>query len=384
MKVLHVINGLGTGGAERSLAELLPLLAVAGIDSSVACLVRKPEGVHAQVEAAGYPVTVIGSDRLSAVRRLRALITADQPDVVHTTIFEADVIGRVAAAGQRCKVVSSIVNTTYDGLRLADTQINPAKFAAAKMLDRVTARRLTDHFHAISPAVRDSAIAHLGLRPERVTVIERGRDLARLGRASIDRRNAVRAMLGVPADAEVVLSVGRQEPQKDQALLLRAVATLTSTRPRLTVLHVGRAGKATAELERLAATTELAGRVRFLGHRDDVGDLLAASDVFAFPSVYEGLGGSVLEAMALGAPVVVSDAPALVDVVEGGRGGLVVPVGDAAALAAAVERLLDDRALAAALAQQARQIFADRFTLERSAGRMVDMYAQVAGARSRC
>lgn len=382
MKVMHVINGLGTGGAERSLAEMLPQLDRAGISSSVACLARKPEGVHKWVEEAGYPVTVIGSDRLQAVRRLRALIVADQPDIVHTTIFEADIIGRLAAAGLPCKVVTSIVNTTYDGTRVADAQINPAKLAVAKLVDKITARRLTDHFHAISSAVRDSAITHLGLSADQVSIVERGRDLDRLGLLSPRRRRAVRAALDIPDDAEVVLSVGRQEPQKDQALLLRAVATLAPHRPRLVVLQAGRVGKSTPELERLAATDELDGRVRFLGHRGDVGDLLAACDVFAFPSVYEGLGGSVLEAMALSVPIVVSDAPALVDVVEDGRGAMVVPVGDAVALAGAIDLLLEDRRQAVELGKQARRIFLDRFTLEHSAERMVDMYAQIADERS--
>lgn len=380
MRVLHVINGLGTGGAERSLVEMLPLLSAAGITSSVACLARKPEGVHAQVEEAGYPVTVLGSDRLQAVRRLRRLIAADRPDIVHTTIFEADVIGRLAAAGRPCKVITSIVNTTYDGTRVADAQIHPAKLAAAKLVDRVTARRLTDHFHAISPAVRDSAVAHLGLKTRAVSVVERGRDVQRLGLREPHRRAAVRASLGLADDAEVVLSVGRQEPQKDHALLLRAVAALTASHPRLVLLQAGRIGKSTPELRQLASTATMADRVRFLGHRDDIGDLLAACDVFAFPSVYEGLGGSVLEAMAVGVPIVVSDAPALVDVVEDGRGALVVPVGDEVRLAAAIERLLGDPSLAAGLAEEGRQIFLDRFTLERSAEGMVAMYTQVAAA----
>ncbi len=380
MHVLHVINGLGTGGAERSLAEMLPLMREAGVESTIACLSRKSEGVHASVEVAGFPVHVIGSERVRAIRRLRALIDALRPDLVHTTIFEADLLGRLAAVGKPCKVLTSLVNTTYDGVRVADAELNPMKVRAAQALDSLTARRLTDQFHAITAAVRDSAVKHLGIDAQRVTVVERGRSLDRLGAPSADRRRAVRAALELADDTEVVLNVGRQEPQKAQAVLLEAIAKLAPSRPRLTLLQAGREGKSTAELQSAASDLGLADRVRFLGHRDDVGDLQSAADVFAFPSVYEGLGGSVLEAMAMRTPTVVTDVPALVEVVEGGRGGLVVPVGDPSALARAVERLLDDQQFAAGLAEQAAAIFDSRFTLERSAARMVNLYAHVSAS----
>lgn len=376
--MLHVINGLGAGGAERSLAEMLPVMREAGVDSAIACLWRKPEGVHASVEAAGFPVHVIGSRKAQAVRRLRALIGSWQPDVVHTTIFEADVLGRLAAAGKSAKVLSSLVNTTYDGVRVADAGVNPAKLFAVKALDAWTARHLTDHFHAVTGAVRDSAVQHLGVPRERVSVIERGRDLARLGHPSPSRRRRARAALGLADDAQVVLNVGRQEPQKAHMTLLHAMAKLIPSRPRLTLLQAGRKGKSTPELERAVDELGLVHHVHFLGHRNDVGDLQAAADVFAFPSVYEGLGGSVLEAMAMRTPIVVSDAPALVEVVEDGRGGLVVPVGDFSALATSIARLLDEPETARPLSEQAHEIFLERFTLERSASRMVELYRSMA------
>lgn len=375
-RVLHVINGLGTGGAERSLTEVLPLLREHGIESAVACLSLKAEGVHADMEANGFPVHVLGGGRRSQAVTLRRLIGGMQPDLVHTTIYEADVLGRIAAVGTGAKVLTSLVNTTYDGARVADAQISPVRLAAAKAVDRQTGRRLTDHFHAISHAVKDSAVTHLGLRPERVTVIERGRDLSRLGRPSVERGLRVRAALGIPRGAEVVLHVGRQEPQKGQATLIEATAKLATRRPGVVLLQAGRDGKASAHLRHLAADAP-AGTVRFLGHRTDVGDLLAAADVFAFPSVYEGLGGSILEAMAMRVPVVASRIPALSEVLGDGRAGVLVPVGDPSALAHAVEHVLDHPDEASRTAVEAEQIFFERFTLERSAARMAALYHQI-------
>jgi len=377
IRVLHVINSLGAGGAEVSLAEMLPLLDDLGITNEIVCLEVKPEGVHRQLEEAGRRIHVVGGHPVTSARRIRQLIRAGT-DIVHTTLFEADVFGRVAAAGLPARVLTSLVNTTYDGVRRADSAIPTWKLATVKQIDAVTARRLTDRFHALTSAVKESAVEHLGVPPDSITVIERGRSRARLGEPSAARRAAVRARLDLDDDAEVVLNIGRQEPQKDQAALLRAMAEIAPTRPRLVLVQAGREGKSSPGLRELAVRAGLAGRVRFLGHRDDVGDLLAAADVFAFPSVYEGLGGSVIEAMAMAVPIVVSDAPALVEVVEHGRAGAVVPVGDHEALAAALQLLLDDRAHAAQLVSQASRVFLDRFTLERSAERMAALYRELA------
>ena len=377
VRVLHVVNGLGTGGAERSLAELLPGFARAGVESRVACLSRKHEGVHARVEERGVPVTVVGPGRARSLVGLRRLIRDWHPDIVHTSIFDADVLGRAAAVGTPARVLTSLVNTTYDGAAEADPSISARRLAAVRAVDRFTARHLTDHFHAISPAVRDSATAHLGIPADRVTVVPRGRDLGRLGAPSAARRRDVRDRLGLDSGAEVVLNVGRQEPQKGQDVLFRAVARLVEAHPDLVLVQAGRAGKSTAGLRTLVEELGLGERVRLLGHRDDVGDLLAAADVFAFPSVYEGLGGSVLEAMAMRVPVVVSDAPALVDVVAGGRAGVVVPVGDVEALAEALDRVLRTRALAGELADRALEEFTGRFTLERSVADMVTLFRDV-------
>jgi glycosyltransferase involved in cell wall biosynthesis len=149
------------------------------------------------------------------------------------------------------------------------------------------------------------------------------------------------------------------------------------------LLIAGRAGAATAAVEaRIAALpAEVRDRVRLLGHRDDVPELLAAADVFAFPSHYEGLGGSLLEAMALALPIVASDLPAISEVVEVGATGVLTPPRDPAALAAAIDGLLADPAGAAAMGARGRDRFLERFTAERTAGAMVDLYERVAGGR---
>jgi glycosyltransferase involved in cell wall biosynthesis len=111
-----------------------------------------------------------------------------------------------------------------------------------------------------------------------------------------------------------------------------------------------------------------------LGHRDDIPEILAAADLFVFPSLYEGLPGAVMEAMALGLPVVASDIAPIQEVVEQGRNALLVPPESSASLATAIERLLGDTQTAAAFGQRSRAIFEERFTLDQCMARRVALY----------
>lgn len=199
----------------------------------------------------------------------------------------------------------------------------------------------------------------------------------RLGTPSAERRQRARAALGVDDGAQVVVNVARQEFQKGLVHLLDATGTLNG-RTDLVVIQAGRRGRTTAELERRWSDLRLGDSFRFIGHREDVPDVLAAADVFVFPSLYEGLGGAVIEAMALGLPIVCSDLPALREVVEPNGNAIVVPAGDAGALAGALATLLDDRDRAAAFGVRSRAIFEERFTLDAVVDRMVDLYRQVA------
>ncbi|HVL03785.1 MAG TPA: glycosyltransferase [Acidimicrobiales bacterium] len=378
MRVLFVINSLGPGGAERSLAEMLPPLADAGVQAVVACFDRRDEGSEAAVVAQGFEVHFMRAGRTAPrVSELRRLVRTVRPDIVHTAIFEADVIGRLASVGTGAAVVTSLVNTSYGPERLADPNVGAARLEACRQVDAWTARHLTDHFHAITVAVKEAAVSSLRVPGERITVVARGRDPERLGEPSEARRRRARLQLGLGDDDEVVVSVGRQEYQKGQATLLRALAGLAPDRPRLVLLLAGRRGHASDELARLADGHPLGDRLRLLGHREDVPDLLAAGDLFAFPSVYEGLGGAVIEALALGLPVVASDLPALREILEPPLDTFLVPPGDAQMLAGAVARCLDDTALRRHLSGRARQVFEERFTLERSVEGMTRLYRQV-------
>ena len=279
------------------------------------------------------------------------------------------------------RVVVSLVNTTYSAARLADPRLDRRKVRVVQALDAALGRFRTDRFHAVSRAVKDDAVAALRLPDDKVTVIERGRRPETLPVVSPARRAAARDKLDLPADAEVLVSVGRQEYQKGHRYSLEAVSEL-SDRPDLVLLVAGRTGNESDELKRiLAGMPETAERVQLLGHRPDVAEVLAAADVFVFPSLFEGMPGAVIEAMALGLPIVACDIEPVREVVDIGANAVLVAPRDAPALAAAVRELLDDRSRLDDMGRRSREIFEERFTIERSVEGFIDLYDQVSLAK---
>jgi len=384
VRLLFVIPGISGGGSERSLRELVPTLVEGGIDVSIVYMVERATDNKDELQRSGARLHRITEHRLDGrVRAIRRAIASTRPDIVHTTLFDADLAGRLAAwrpPGCSPVVLSSIVNTSYDRARLADPNVLPWKLHAVQLVDGWTARHLTDHFHAVSYAVKDAAVHVLGIGPDRVTVVARGRDARRLGTPSSERRARSRASLGLGRDARVIVTVGRQEFQKAQVDLVDAFDLIAGHHTNAQLLLVGRAGSQSRELTARIARSPHADRIRTLGARDDVPDILAAADVFALPSVYEGLPGAVTEAMALALPVVASRLPTLSDVVEDGRSGFLVPPRAPERLGETIGRLVDDPAERRRLGERGREVFLARFTAEQSHRRMINLYERLASA----
>jgi glycosyltransferase involved in cell wall biosynthesis len=376
MRVLYVINTLGTGGTERSMAELMEPLSRLGVDPTVAVLQLSAAGVEQAVRSQSIPVEVLGTQFWRALPSLRASLSRFRPSLIHTALFESDIAGRLAAPGSGVPVISSLVNTSYEPERLADPNVRRWRLEGVRWVDGFTGRHLTAHFHSVSHSAKQSAVRRLKLDPDTITVIERGRDPGRLGEPGLARRRRSRVALGLHPEDEVVVSVGRHEFQKNQAVLIEAIGHL-SERDRLVLLIAGRRGHASTVLEGAIARLPDPGKVRLLGYRDDLPDVLAAADLFVLTSRFEGLPGAVIEAMALGLPIVAGAIPPVREVVEAGENAFLLPPGDSAALAEAMRRLLEDTALRHRMGLRSRALFLDRFTLDRSARLMADLYERV-------
>lgn len=376
MRVLYVIDGLWVGGTERSLAEMLPALARCGVEPTVACLRRRREGVEAEVRASGVEVVILdGPGLLRQVRSLRRLVRRRRPAVVHSALFRSNLVARLArATTPHTVLVNSLVNVSYGAARLRDPAIAAWKLRLVQLVDAVTGRLWVDRFHAVSEAVKQAAVEQLRIPERRVGVVVRGRDARRLGEPSEERRRRVRRVLGLHEAARVIVNTGRQEHQKGHDVLLAALAEPRLAALRPVVLVCGRHGHVSAALHRQRERLGLGDAVRFLGHRDDVPDVLAAADAFVLPSRHEGFPGAVLEAMALALPVVASDIAPMREIVAAGARALLVSPDDPTELATALRTTLSDAERARTDGAHNRRLFLHRFSVERSAASLVGLY----------
>lgn len=371
LKVVSVIDSLTHGGTEKSVSELLPAMRGLDVDVVVVQLVDRG-GFRDDLRARGIDVrTLQGSNRRRQVAELRSTLRQLDADLVHTQLFEADLVGRTAGALARVPVVSSLVNVGYGPEHAAAPGISGRRLLLARLADAGTAR-LVRRFHAVSEAVRDTMAERLRIPARRIEVIPRGRVGEQLRRRTPDRSAVTRAGLGVGPETPIILAVGRQEWQKGLDVLLRSLPLLSAPTPGV-VLVAGREGAQTPALERHAKEAASPWSIRFLGARDDVPDLLAAADVLAFPSRWEGLPGTLIEALALETPIVATDIRPNLEVIEGLPGARLVPPDAPDELAAALTAALADPPDVTGH----RRRFDVRYEMDAVARRMRQLYVEV-------
>ncbi len=378
MRLLVVIDSLAVGGAEQSLLETAPHLMARGVDLHVAYLSQR-DGIGPQLEKIGAVLHPLMGDggRPSAVLRTRRLVRSLRPDLVHTTLFEADVVGRIGARLGGVPVVSSFVTESYGREHYGNPEYREWKVRAAHLMDAATARLVT-RFHAVSHSAADVMSRRLRVRRDKIVVIPRGRDPEQLGRRTAERRRAARAELGVADDVPVVFAAGRHFHLKGLDLLVSAMPNVRSVFPKARLVIAGREGPATAEIHDRIVEGDLGGSVDMIGYRPDVPDLMTAADAFVLPSRAEGSPGVLLEAMALEVPIVASDIPSVREVAGTLQPTMLLsPLGAPERLAAAIADLLGDRDAAAALATAARRRFLDNYTIDGIAERTMQLYGSL-------
>ena len=327
-RVLLLTKGLGRGGAERLLVGAARGYDRARVDVEVAYLLPWKDAFVGDLERLGVPVFCLGARHDLDPRwvwRLWRLLRTRHYDIVHVQMPVPAVAVRMMRRGGTPKVVYTEHNLW--------TRYRPL----TRWANALTYRR-NDAVIAVSDAVAASIRPPGGAGPD-VEVIVHGPDVDAIPSGSVARAHA-RAALGLPEEALVIGSVGNFTPKKDHATMLDAVARVSSPAP--VVLALAGIGPLEAELREHAARRGLGDRVRFLGMRDDVYELLAGFDVFAMSSRFEGLPIALLEAMSAGVPPVATAVGGIPEVIRSDRDGLLVPPADPAALADAMQQLLED------------------------------------------
>ncbi|MFZ4615369.1 MAG: glycosyltransferase [Rectinemataceae bacterium] len=353
MKILHIINTLGMGGAERLLADLAPRLIARGDQVLILALSSQGDRYGSQLRLAGAEVRYCRGKHIwspKVVLEIAGELRRWDPDVVHVHLYPSLLWASLCKSRQpRSLWMLTEHNTRRKGMG----------FPFLLVIERWIYRRY-DRIIAISEAVRESLVARLDDAKVRITVIPNGVDLARFEHGS---------GRPFPANDEVfsLLMVARFSRQKDQATILRALSILS---PRFRCVFLGE-GETLHELASQAKALCLEDRVEFAGARIEVPDFMARANAYVQSSHWEGFGIAAVEAMAAGLPVIASAVPGLAEVVQGA--GLLFPPGDAAALAGTIESLAADGALAEDLVRRGR-VRAKMFSIESNAAGYLAVY----------
>jgi len=368
LKVLQLIPTLDRSGAEKQMVLLAKGLPRDRFAVEVAALTRLGP-LKGELDAAGIPVTLIGKRSKvdpMALGRLIRFLKEKRFDVVQTWIYAADTYGRVAARRAKVPVVVT-----------SEMAVDLWKGRSELVVDRFLAR-WTDRVVGNSNAVVDF-YRKGGIPPEKLAMIPSG--IADEEPPDVDPAE-VRASLGLPGDCPLALFVGRLAEQKSVETLISALDLLQHVRPDLRTLIVGE-GPLRTRLEETAQAFRLFEdrRVSFLGHREDVPRLLAASTLLVLPSLYEGLPNVVLEAMRFRKPVVATAAPGTTEVVDDGVTGLLVPLRDPPNLARGIRRVIEEPGLARTLGDAGRARAEMHFGVDLMVDRFASLYEQLVAAK---
>lgn len=346
MRILHIINNLGMGGAERLIADLVPKFIDEGDTVRVLALSKEGDRYGEAIAESGAKVVYgRGASLWSPARAfdIARELREWRPDVVHVHLYPSLLW---AALGKPRVSGTTWITTDHNTKRRA------MDLAFLLPLERWIYRRF-DIKVAISEAVRAELARRLGLDARDVDIVPNGVDLSRFG--SIGRKP-------FPTAGKIftILMVARMTEQKDHATVLRALAELSDE---FRCVFVGQ-GPTMGGHAALARDLGLSSRVEFVGASDDVPGHMSGADLYVQSSRWEGFGMAAVEAMAAGLPVVASEVPGLAEVV--GEAGLLVPAGDARALAEAIRRVAGDEDLARDLGSRGRAR-ASMFSIESSA-----------------
>lgn len=353
------------GGAENAMFMLLASLDRAEWEPTL-LLEDAPEvePLAEHAAALGVPVRRIppmplGLAGARQVPGLVRLLRCERPEVFHAHMSSpvACKWGLTAAVLAR---VPAVLGTVQVGAYEPDRS---SRWQLRALVSRV------DRFLAVSREIATELVEDLGWPAEKVEVTYNAVDVER---AAVPAPPGLRAQLGGSETRPLVLTPARLNAQKGHDALLEAIAEV----PEALFLLAGD-GPERGRLEARAAELGVADRVRFLGRREDVPQLLAACDVFALPSLYEGSSLAVLEAMAAGIPIVSSAIGGTEELIENGQSGLLVPPGDAPALAAALRKLLGDPKLREDFAARARERVDAGLRREQNADRVAEIYREL-------
>jgi len=386
LNVMQIILNLDIGGAQEVVRTLVEYLAS---DDCLPVVCSFKDGpLRQDIERLGIRVEVLPPRRYSIVAfplfvvdmiriwwSLARLVKKYDIDVVQTHLLTIlDFLVLLVRYTTRLRVVLWTFHSA--NFVIAERHLPKYKWLlkpkryAHHLLYRLTSC-LVNGFIAVSDEVKEAMMEIIGPIQDKITVIHNGVDVKRYGHL-VDKTR-VQSQLGLGDNARLIAVVGTLGEPKGHRYLVEAMATVAPQYPDVHVLFIGD-GHLKEELQAQVESLNLGQWVHFLGNRHDVPDLLAASELFVLPSLWEGLSMALLEAMAAGKPIVATAVSGTTQVMIPGETGLVVPPRDSRALAEAIIQLLSNPAQAQMMGQAARQHVKMNFSAQKQADEHLVLY----------
>ena len=381
--VCHVLEAT-EGGTRQYLSDVcLGLPAERFEQTAVVSTLRTPEFAEdiERLREAGVRVEIVQMTRevdreqdRRAYRELRAFFNANTFDIIHTHSSKAGILGRFAAWRSRGRALR-VHSPHAFAFEMNLPRSRRTLFLAAERF----AGRLTDLLVCTCEGERQIALRHRIVPPSKAAVVRTGVDL----RAFHPQANAhrIREEIGLPQRHRIVGTVGALVEQKGHRTFVEAAPRVIEAMPHTTFVIAG-SGVLREELEARVAALGLGRRFRFLGRRDDIPRLLATLDLFVMPSLWEGMPYALVEAMAVGVPVVGSDIPGIADIVQPQRTGRLAPPEDPVALADAICTALSEDGPSAKMAQAGREVVMREHSRERMLSSLAGAYEHLVEVRS--
>ncbi len=361
-RVLHLTFNMGFGGTEQVIRQLVRHLDPSRFEAEILCIDGAVGPLGDALRSEGYVVESLqrqpGFDA-QLVKSLRRWIRDHDIQVVHCHQYTPWTYGWLAHWGTGCRLVFTEHGRFYpDRYRLKALPLN--------LIMAVT----TPHIVAISAATRQALRRYEFVPAKRVQVIHNG--IAGLNCAP-EELLRLRESLGLTPDHQVIGTVARLDPAKNQVLMIEALAKLRDANPNMRLLLVGD-GPSRSELEARARQLQVEDRVIFTGYQSAPGPYLAIMDLFLLTSLTEGTSMTLLEAMSLGTPPIVTNVGGNPEIVPSSEFGALVPSNDIGALTEAIDHLLQNPEQRKQIAQAVRQRFTTAFAIEIMARRYASLY----------
>lgn len=365
-----MIDSLQAGGAEQVLVAMAPAMVDLGWDVTVDVLVdRVDAGLAQKLEMADVPVRVHGVRRMASPSGWKSVShrLSEGVDLIHAHLEFACVIGCTLGRFHGIPSVTTqhVFTTTMSGRAGLRTR-----------LEHRASRAFAEATVAVSASGRDHLLDMHGYDPNRVTVIPNGIDESRFALASPASRKLTREGLQIGDDTVLLMTASVLREAKGIQHLIAALPAIVDQTPNVELVVVGD-GPYASELRQIAAASPAAGRIRFLGMRHDLENLLPAADLFVHPTLGDVLPTVIMEAMAVGLPVVASRTGGVPELVRHDHTGLLVEPGDIGELTEALRSLLFDSARRARFSASGRSHVESGYTLAQQAHSLDALYRRV-------